>query len=134
MCKWHIFWIILYLLFFVISVVNICTKETVFDNASNTILIKSDKRQNYTCKLSLTDQNQSIPINLQRFNNQISSKPSNYDCGLTICFSVGQDVFGEANCLGVSSVLKTIVKKDVVTISSMTRNGALQDNEGIALK
>ncbi|XP_052088358.1 uncharacterized protein LOC127725438 [Mytilus californianus] len=91
-------------------------------------------RQNCTCELSLTDQNQTITIYFQRFNNQISSVPSNSDCGLNLKFSVGQDIFGGANCFGVIYVSKPIVKKNVITITSMTLNGTLHDNEGYCIE
>ncbi|CAC5398204.1 unnamed protein product [Mytilus coruscus] len=91
-------------------------------------------RQNCTCKLSLNDQDQSFTIKFQRFNDQLNSIPSNADCGLILTFSIGQDIFGDANCFGVSSVSKLIVKKDVMTIRSMAVNGTLQEDEGYCIE
>lgn len=119
---------------YIISVVNICKKETVFEDNSNTLLVKSDKRQNCTCELSLTDQNQTITINFQRFGSKISSYPSSPHCGLILKFSVGNNLFGEANCVGVNSVSKPIVKKDIMTIRSVTVNGTLQVDHGYCIE
>lgn len=115
--------------------VNICTTETKIQDNSNTVLIKADSRQNCTCEMSIINQDQDISVNIQRFGSQISSSPSNSQCGLILNFSFRNDTFWIAQCDVDNSIIsKTITNNSVMTIRSLTVNGNLEQNEGFCIE
>ncbi|CAC5397637.1 unnamed protein product [Mytilus coruscus] len=111
------------------SVVNICTKDTIFQEASNTFFKKADSTQNCTCELSIINQDHAVTVNIQNFCQEISSSPTQYGCRLILYF--GDDPFWIANCVVDNTIIARLIDQGkVMTIRSWTVTGNLQQNEG----
>ncbi|CAC5426591.1 unnamed protein product [Mytilus coruscus] len=117
-----------------LKVVNICTDDTTIQDASNTVIIKADLKQNCTCKLSAINQDKAIIVNFQRYNQETSSSPSHYGCGLILKFGSIERMW-EAQCIVDDSiVLYTLAINGEMTIRSLTVNGTLKQNEGYCIE
>ncbi|CAC5397634.1 unnamed protein product [Mytilus coruscus] len=123
-----------------ISVVNICTKETKFQDASNTVLIKADSTQNCSCELSIINQDHAVTVYIQKFGQEISSSPTQYGCGLILhfgddVFNFEDDIFWIANCVVDNAIInRTINQGKVIRIRSWTVTGNLKQNEGYCIE
>ncbi|XP_052088360.1 uncharacterized protein LOC127725440 [Mytilus californianus] len=117
-----------------LPVVNICTDDTTIQDASNTVIIKADLRQNCTCKLSVINQDKAVIVNFQRYNQETSSSPSHYGCGLILTFGSIESIW-EAQCIVDDSIfLYTLAINGEMTIRSLTVNGTLKKNEGYCIE
>ncbi|CAC5426592.1 unnamed protein product [Mytilus coruscus] len=92
--------------------------------------------QNCTCELSVINQDKAIPVHMQRFGQKKSSSPSAYGCGLLLRFGIRSHYrVWEAQCVvGNSVILNSIPINDTMTITSITVNGTLNDNEGYCIE
>ncbi|CAC5426589.1 unnamed protein product [Mytilus coruscus] len=118
-----------------LPVVSICTDETKIQDVSNIVILKADSRQNCTCQLSVFNQDKTITVNIQRYNQENSSSPSDYGCGLILKFGIGGDLFWDAQCKVDNIIISKLIKiYDKVTIRSFTVNGMLEPNEGYCIE
>ncbi|XP_052088353.1 hepatitis A virus cellular receptor 1-like isoform X5 [Mytilus californianus] len=119
-----------------LTVVNICTDDTKQQDNSESVLVKANTMQNCTCELSVINQDKAIPVYMQRFGQKKSSSPSAYGCGLLLRFGTRSHYrLWEAQCVvGNSVILNSIPINDTMTITSITVNGTLNDNEGYCIE
>ncbi|XP_052088357.1 uncharacterized protein LOC127725436 [Mytilus californianus] len=119
-----------------LTVVNICTDDTKQQDDSESVLVKANTMQNCTCELSVINQDKAISVYMQRFGQKTSSSPSAYGCGLLLGFGIGSNYrVWEAQCVvGNSVILDSIPINDTMTITSITVNGTLKDNEGYCIE
>lgn len=91
--------------------------------------------QNCTCELSVINQNESVKVNMQKFDQEESSSPSAYGCGLLLHFVIGIDIIWEAACIIDTPVISNSIKPNgKMIIMSLTVNGTLKDNEGYCIE
>lgn len=106
-----------------ILVVNICTDDIKIEDLNNRVIIKADSRKNCTCELSVINQVQVIPVNIQRFAQERSSSPSDYGCGLILSFVIGTVRFWEAPCLVDDTIISHMITiNNVMTVKSWAVN------------
>ncbi|XP_052088351.1 uncharacterized protein LOC127725435 isoform X2 [Mytilus californianus] len=119
-----------------LPVVNICTDDTKKQDNSESVLVKANTMRNCTCELSVVNQDKAIPVNMQRFGQKTSSSPLAYGCGLLLRFGKrSNNRFWEAQCVVDNSViLNSIQINETMTITSITVNGTLNDNEGYCIE
>ncbi|CAC5426598.1 unnamed protein product [Mytilus coruscus] len=119
-----------------VSVVNICTDDTKQQDNSESVLVNANTMRNCTCELSVINQDKAITVYMQRFGQKTSSSPLDYGCGLLLRFGKGSNArFWEAQCVvGNSIIFDSIPINDTITITSITVNGTLNDDEGYCIE
>lgn len=113
--------------------VNICTDETKIQDATNSVLIKADDKKNCTCELHVTNQDKDITVIIQKYGPVASSSPSAYGCGLILKFKIG-DTNWNAECIVDNATISmTITNSQSITITSISVDGILEQNEGYCI-
>lgn len=123
-----------YVMISLISVVEICTDETKMQDATNSVLIKADDKQNCRCDLQVENQNQDVKVYIRKYAQEASSSPSELGCGLILRFEI-KDNNWDAQCEIDNNRISMIIKLNtVMTIKSESVNGTLQPNEGYCIE
>ncbi|CAC5361854.1 unnamed protein product [Mytilus coruscus] len=117
-----------------INVVDICADETESQDATNSVLIKADKKQNCKCKLHVENQDQDVQVIIEKYALESSSSPSELGCGLVMKFQI-TDRNWETQCIVDNNNISMIITMShVMTIRSLTVNGTLNPNEGYCIE
>ncbi|CAC5426597.1 unnamed protein product [Mytilus coruscus] len=118
-----------------LSVVNICKDDTKIQDMSNSVLIKANTTENCTCKLYVTNQDQDIAVNIQKYGQQKSSSPSHFGCGLVLEFEIRGNTFWESQCIVENRIITiSITNNDEMAIRSIAVNGTLKPDEGYCIE
>ncbi|CAC5426590.1 unnamed protein product [Mytilus coruscus] len=117
-----------------LPVVDICADETKSQDATNSVLIKADKKQNCKCELHVENQDQDVQVSIKKYALESSSSPSELGCGLVMKFKI-KDRNWEAQCkVDNNNISMIITMSHVMTIRSLTVNGTLNPNEGYCIE